>query len=108
MPTSIHGATMSGAQAARVGDQLACPSGPPATLLGPGAPTVLIGGKAAAVAGAVCMCTTQAGPAPMPSQGVVTVGSSTVLIGGKPAARVGDLASNGAKIIAGCPSVLIG
>jgi uncharacterized Zn-binding protein involved in type VI secretion len=81
--------------AARIGD--ATVSG---TILPPGAPTVLICGKPAARTGDL---TISAGP-PAPIIG----GSPTVLIGGKPAARVGDATANGAKIVVGCPTVLIG
>lgn len=38
----------------------------------------------------------------------IIVGSPTVLIAGKPAARVGDRTTNGAQILTGCPTVLIG
>jgi len=100
--------TVANAQAARVGDTVTCPSGPPATLQGPGVPTVLIAGRSAATAGSACMCTAQAGPAPVPSPGSIVVGSQTVRIGGKPAARAGDQASNGGRILSGCATVLIG
>ena len=53
-------------------------------IIGPGAPTVLIGGLPAAVVGDSCVCT---GP---PDS--IIKGSATVLIGGKPAARMGGRA----------------
>ena len=68
--------------------------------LGPGAPTVLIGGMPAAVVGDMCVCT---GP---PDS--IIAGSGTVLIGGKPAARMGDSTAHGGSIVLGCMTVLIG
>jgi uncharacterized Zn-binding protein involved in type VI secretion len=99
---------ISGAPAARVGDLLSCPGGPPVPLIGPGITTVLIGGKPAAVAGTACNCVSTASPAPVPMPGTLVTGSATVLVGGKSAARIGDQASNGARILAGCTTVLIG
>ncbi|MCW3464570.1 PAAR domain-containing protein [Chitinophaga nivalis] len=69
-------------------------------LLGPGVPTVLIGGAPAGVKGDLLMCV---GP-----PDTVVGGSVTVLIGGKPAARMGDSTAHGGVIVAGCPTVLIG
>ncbi len=69
-------------------------------VMGPGCPTVLIGGSPAAVAGDMCTCV---GP-----PDVVALGSTTVLIGGKPAARMGDQTAHGGSITAGLPTVLIG
>lgn len=92
--------------AARIGDMHVCPmvtglvphvGGP---LMGPGMPTVLIGGMPAAVMGDLCTC---AGP---PAN--VILGSATVLIGGKPAARMGDQTAHGGMITIGFPQVLIG
>lgn len=108
MSVAIGRTTVGGAQAARVGDMVTCPSGPPATLQGPGVPTVLIAGKPATTTGSACMCTTQAGPARVPTPGTIVVGSQTVRIAGKPAARAGDQASNGGRILSGCATVLIG
>lgn len=69
-------------------------------VVGPGVPTVLIGGMPAAVVGDQCIC---AGP-----PDVIVKGSATVLIGGKPAARMGDITAHGGQIILGCPTVQIG
>ncbi|MCC6401674.1 MAG: PAAR domain-containing protein [Flavobacteriales bacterium] len=92
--------------AARVGDMHVCPmfDGPKphvgGPVMGPGAPTVLIGGMPAAVMGTMCTCT---GP-----PDTIVLGSMGVLIGGKPAARMGDMCAHGGTIVAGCPTVLIG
>jgi uncharacterized Zn-binding protein involved in type VI secretion len=92
--------------AARIGDMHTCPmvtvlvphvGGP---IVGPGMPTVLIGGMPAALMGDLCTC---AGP---PDS--IVLGSATVLIGGKPAARMGDMTAHGGLIVLGCPTVLIG
>lgn len=69
-------------------------------IAGPGAPTVLIGGKAAAVVGSIAACI-----GPLDS---LVVGSGSVLIEGKPAVRVGDLTAHGGEVIEGYSSVLIG
>lgn len=74
---------------------------------GPGVPSVLIGGKPAAVALDIHTCALPplAGPhppTPFPK------GSATVFIGGRPALRVGDAFACGGPILAGCPTVLIG
>ena len=93
-------------QAARVSDMHTCPAvtgavphvgGP---ILPPGAPTVVIAGRAAATVGDHCACT---GP-----PDVIIKGSSTVMINGKPAARVGDPTAHGGMIVAGAATVLIG
>jgi uncharacterized Zn-binding protein involved in type VI secretion len=95
-----------GQPAARIGDMHNCPmttiftphvGGP---IIGPGAPTVLIGGKPAAVVGDTCACN---GPTDS-----VTVGSTTVFVGGKPAVRAGDITAHGGSITVGCTTVLIG
>lgn len=92
--------------AARVNDMHVCPmvtGNVPhvgGTILPGGNTTVLIGGQPAAVVGDNCVCT---GPPDSIAQG-----STTVLIGGKPAARMGDSTAHGGKIVAGCPTVLIG
>jgi len=92
--------------AARITDLHTCPmvtvlvphvGGP---IIGPGAPTVLIGGLPAAVLGDSAVCV---GP---PDS--VVKGSVTVLIGGKPAARMGDITAHGGSIVLGFPTVLIG
>jgi len=93
-------------QAARVGDNHICPQvtalvphvgGP---VLPPGAPSVLICGKPAAVVGTPLQCK---GPPDL-----IVRGSSTVMIGGKPAARVGELTAHGGTITSGCGNVMIG
>lgn len=92
--------------AARLTDMHTCPmvtgvvphvGGP---IIGPGAPTVLIGGMPAAVVGDSVTCV---GP-----PDTIAKGSATVLIGGKPAARLGDLTAHGGAIVLGCPTVIIG
>ena len=92
--------------AARVTDPHVCPmvtgvvphvGGPIAP---PGVPTVLIGSFPAATIGNPAICV---GP-----PDVIVAGSSTVLIGGRPAARLGDSCAHGGKIVAGCPTVLLG
>ena len=95
-----------GKPAARIGDMHVCPlvtgvvphvGGP---VVGPGVPTVLIGGMPAVTMGDMCICT---GP-----PDVIALGSAGVLIGGKPAARMGDITAHGGNIILGCFTVLIG
>ena len=95
--------------AARLTDLHTCPMQTPGVppiphvggpIVGPGCPTVLIGGLPAACVGDNCVCV---GP---PDS--VLKGSSSVLIGGKPAARMGDTTAHGGSIAAGLPTVLIG
>ncbi len=92
--------------AARLTDMHVCPmvTGPVphvgGPIMGPGAPTVLIGKMPAAVVGDMCVCT---GP---PDS--IVKGSATVLIGGKPAARIGDTTAHGGSIVLGCFTVIIG
>ena len=95
--------------AARLTDMHTCPEHtagiPPiphvgGPILGPGVPTVLIGGLPAAVVGDSLVCV---GP---PDS--IIKGSSTVMIGGKPAARMGDATAHGGSIVLGCPTVMIG
>ncbi|PPK87920.1 putative Zn-binding protein involved in type VI secretion [Neolewinella xylanilytica] len=94
--------------AARIGDLHTCPLSTPGTppvphvggpVLGPGQPTVLIGGMPASVVGDTCTCV---GP-----PDTVAMGSGTVLIGGVPAARQGDTTAHGGTITLGYPTVLI-
>jgi uncharacterized Zn-binding protein involved in type VI secretion len=66
----------------------------------PGAPTVKIGGSAAAVIGTICTC---AGP-----PDTITKGSKTVIIGGKGAARMGDSTAHQGSITGGLQTVIIG
>ena len=95
--------------AARISDMHVCPMLTPGIvpiphvggpIVGPGAPTVLIGGLPASFVGDNCVCV---GP---PDS--IVKGSATVLIGGKPAARMGDTTAHGGTIMVGCPTVLIG
>ena len=95
--------------AATVGSMHVCPMLNPGTpppphvggpVSGPGVPTVLIGGKPAAVMGDMCTC---AGP-----PDTIAQGEATVLIGGKPAATVGSMTAHGGSITVGEPTVLIG
>ena len=69
-------------------------------IVGPGCPTVLIGGLPAAVVGDLAVCV-----GPIDS---ITQGSATVTIGGKPAARLGDTTAHGGSIVLGSPTVFIG
>ena len=96
-------------QAARITDMHTCPQetpGDPPTphvggpIVGPGVPTVLIGGMPAAVLGDSMIC--------VGLLDAIVNGSATVLIGGKPAARMGDTTAHGGSIVLGCPTVLIG
>ncbi|WDE08451.1 PAAR domain-containing protein [Thalassomonas viridans] len=98
-----------GQPAARITDMHICPMQTPAVppiphvggpIIGPGAPTVLIGGMPAAVMGdsATCVGTPDS----------LIMGSTTVLIGGKPAIRMGDTSAHGGSVVAGMPTVLIG
>ncbi len=98
-----------GKPAARIGDMHTCPMVTPGVppvphvggpVIGPGVPTVLIGGMPAAVMGDMCTCV---GP---PDS--IVLGSTGVFIGGKPAARMGDMCAHGGAITMGCPTVLIG
>lgn len=95
--------------AARITDMHTCPMVTPGTppvphvggpVIGPGVPTVLIGGMPAAVLGDSCTCV---GP-----PDTIILGSTGVMIGGKPAARMGDMTAHGGVISVGCPTVLIG
>jgi len=69
-------------------------------IVGPGAPTVLIGGLPAARVGDMLVCV---GP-----PDVIVKGSETVLIMDMPAARMGDETAHGGTIILGDPTVEIG
>ena len=94
-----------GMPAARLSDMHVCPmvtvvvphvGGP---IVGPGAPTVLIGVMPAARIGDMAVCV---GP-----PDVIVAGSPIVLLAGSPAARIGDMTAHGGVIVAGCPTVLI-
>ena len=69
-------------------------------IIGPGAPTVLIGGLPAARVTDMAVCV---GP-----PDVIATGSATVLIMGLPAARIGDTTAHGGSIVTGCPTVTVG
>ena len=69
-------------------------------ILGPCAPTVLIGGLPAARVSDLALCV---GP---PDS--IVKGSATVLIMGLPAARLGDTCAHGGAIAMGFPTVEIG
>ncbi|MGM9491141.1 PAAR domain-containing protein [Ideonella sp. YS5] len=95
--------------AARITDMHICPMVTPGLspiphvggpVLGPGVPTVLIGGLPAAVVGDLAACV---GPVD-----TVVTGSATVMIGGRPAARLGDATSHGGSLATGWPTVSIG
>jgi uncharacterized Zn-binding protein involved in type VI secretion len=100
--------------AARVGDVHLCPIVQPVgtvvfthvggPIQSPGAPSVLIGGLAAAIVGSLATCT-GAPPGVLDS---IVAGSATVLITGTPAARVGDSTAHGGKIQMGSANVTIG
>lgn len=95
-----------GKPAARLTDMHVCPmvtvlvphvGGP---IVGPGAPTVLIGSLPAATMSSMCICT---GP-----PDVIVLGSTGVFLGGLPAARMGDMTAHGGTIAVGLPTVMIG
>jgi uncharacterized Zn-binding protein involved in type VI secretion len=101
--------TGAGKPAARVGDMHTCPMVTPGVppvphvggpIVGPGCPTVWIGGMPASIMGDEATCVG-------PPDSIVT-GSTSVFICGKPAARVGDQTAHGGTIVMGCPTVLIG
>lgn len=95
--------------AARLTDQHECPMVSPdevpvphvgGPVIGPGEPTVLIGGLPAARVGDMLVCV---GP---PDS--IVKGSSSVMIGGMPAARMGDQTAHGGEIVLGAFNVQIG
>ena len=95
--------------AARLKDMHVCPMVTPEVppiphiggpIIGPGAPTVLIGKLPAAVMGDMATCV---GP-----PDTIVKGSATVMIEKKPAARVGDSTAHGGTIALGCFNVMIG
>jgi|ERR1700682_6534532 uncharacterized Zn-binding protein involved in type VI secretion len=95
--------------AARLTDMHQCPMVTPGIppiphvggpIVGPGAPTVLIGGLPAAKVGDLAVCV---GP---PDS--IIKGSATVMVMGMPAARLGDSTAHGGAIMMGFPTVLIG
>jgi uncharacterized Zn-binding protein involved in type VI secretion len=95
--------------AARLTDMHVCPMVTPGLppiphvggpVIGPGAPTVLIGGLPAAVVGDNAICVG-------PPESIIK-GSATVMIGNKPAARLGDSTAHGGSVVMGWPTVMIG
>ncbi|HEY2094710.1 MAG TPA: PAAR domain-containing protein [Thermoanaerobaculia bacterium] len=96
--------------AARITDFHECPLSTPAgpveiphvggPIVGPGAPTVLIGELPAAKVGDMAICI---GP-----PDAIVKGSNTVLVMGLPAARLGDKTAHGGTILMGFPMVEIG
>ena len=92
--------------AARLTDMHVCPmfTGPVphvgGPIVGPGAPTVLIGNLPAAKVGDLATCT---GP-----PDTIVMGSMKVLVANVPAARIGSQTAHGGAVVAGCPTVLIG
>jgi uncharacterized Zn-binding protein involved in type VI secretion len=99
-----------GLPASCLGDMTICPMATPGLppvphvggpIIGPGCPSVMIGGRPAAVMGDSTFCV---GP---PNK--IIMGSTSVMIGGKPAARLGDSTAHGGKIVGpGAPNVMIG
>jgi uncharacterized Zn-binding protein involved in type VI secretion len=103
---AIASPALAQSSAARAGD-LTTHGG---VIIGPGVPTVNIGGLPAAVVGDQISCPLVSGPVPHIGGPIVT-GSTTVRIGGQPAARVGDLVvENGpsSTILVGALTVNIG
>jgi uncharacterized Zn-binding protein involved in type VI secretion len=95
--------------AARITDMHTCPMSDPGLppiphvggpIIGPGIPTVLIGGLPASVVSDMCVCV---GP-----PDTIVKGSATVLIGKLPAARIGDQCAHGGSIVMGLPTVIVG
>ena len=94
--------------AARITDMHVCPMVTPGLppiphvggpIVGPGAPTVLIGGLPASVMGDMATCV---GP-----PDTVVGGDPTVLFEGQPAARMGDSCAHGGTIVLGDFTVLV-
>lgn len=77
------------------------------TVIGPGVPTVLIGGMPAAVLADNHICSLPPN-SHQPTASPFIQGSATVMIGGKPALRVGDTCVCGAAAVVGEPTVIIG
>lgn len=98
-----------GQPVARLTDMQTCPMQTPGVppiphvggpIVGPGCPTVLMGGLPASILGDSAVCV---GP-----PNTVAAGSPTVMVGGMPVARMGDSCAHGGTIVAGLPTVLIG
>lgn len=88
--------------AARVGDT----TNHGGTIVGPGAATVLIGGKPAAVVGDMHVCSLPPNTH-QPTASAFLIGSTGVLIAGKPALRTADACLCGAMAAVGEPTVMI-
>ncbi|HBB35676.1 MAG TPA: PaaR repeat-containing protein [Cyanobacteria bacterium UBA8803] len=88
--------------AARVGDT----TNHGGTIIGPGIINVTIGGKPAAVAGDIHVCSLPPNNH-QPTTSVFPSGSTTVTIGGKPALRTSDTCACGAMAALGEPTVTI-
>lgn len=88
--------------AARVGDV----TNHGGTIVGPGAPTTLIGGMPAAVVGDTHVCVLPPN-SHQPTVSTFPSGSSAVQIGGKPALRTSDACICGAMAAVGEPTVII-
>jgi uncharacterized Zn-binding protein involved in type VI secretion len=88
--------------AARTGDT----SNHGGTLTGPGVATVMIGGKPAAVAGDLHVCSLPPN-GHQPTASAFPAGSATVMISGRPALRTTDACLCGAMVAVGEPTVLI-
>jgi uncharacterized Zn-binding protein involved in type VI secretion len=69
-------------------------------IIGPGAPTVLIGSLPAARVTDMAVCV---GP-----PDVIVLGSFTVITMGMLQARIGDMTAHGGSIVVGMPTVLVG
>lgn len=89
--------------AARTGDT----SNHGGTIVGPGNPTVLVGGMPATVLGDMHICSLPPN-GHQPTVSAFVSGSSSVLIGGVPAVRTTDACVCGAMAAVGEPTVLIG
>ncbi len=89
--------------AARVGDV----TNHGGTIVGPGTPTVMVGGQPAAVMTDMHACAIPP-VTPHPPATPFIMGSATVMIGGKPALRTSDACGCGAMAAVGCPTVMIG
>lgn len=91
------------AAAVRVGDS----TNHGGTVVGPGVPTVLIGGMPAAVLGDMHVCSLPPN-GHQPTASPFVGGSSTVLISGKPAVTISDSCVCGAMALVGSPTVILG
>jgi len=89
--------------AARLGD----PTTHPGVIGGPSARTVIIGGVPASVVGDLHICAFPPPSGPHPPT-PFAAGSATVRFAGMSALRVNDVASCGATIVSGAPTVNVG